>query len=77
MEEAVAKAVDDCRTDVATAWDWGFLGFYLWLAHAWARDYLIRAQKLALCGFRNNLNSKLDAEWYISVLQPNMAGVMA
>merc|ERR1712167_198886 len=35
-----------------------------------------RAQRLMLCGFRNNLNSKFDAEFYISVMMPNAFGVM-
>ena len=77
MEDAVVEAIRDCKTDVQQITDIGWTGVGLWVIHAWVRDYIIRAQKLVLCGFRNNLNSKFDAEWYISVLQPNLAGVIA
>jgi hypothetical protein len=77
MEDEVVTAVDDCNTYARSGMtDIGWSGVGLWFIHSWVRDYIIRAQKLTLCGFRNNLNSKFDAEWYISVLQPNMMGVL-
>lgn len=43
----------------------------------WVADYLTRVQSLVFCGFRNNLNGEFDAEWYLSVLQPNLLWLLS
>ena len=51
-------------------------GIMMWYMNLWARDYLLRAQALVLCAMRNNLDSKYDAEWYLSVLQQNVLDIV-
>lgn len=68
VESEILKAADDCILYMPNMYTWAFLAFPNWFYQMYAEDYMSRMQSLTLCGFMNNLGTKFNAEWYLSVL---------
>ena len=72
IDDEVMAAIDTGLEMMPGMSTWGWTGFPIYTYTLYSWHYFQRMQSLTLCGFENNLEMNVDAEWYLAVMQPTL-----
>ena len=70
IESEVLKTIEEGLDMIPEMARWGWTGFPIYSYSLYSYHYFERIKSLTLCGFQNNLDMDVDAEWYLSVFIP-------